>query len=242
METALAPAKPSVRIVGTSHVAHESTLRIKKAAVEFQPTHIAVELDRQRLLALRDRAKDPASARKRPPLSLAKQVGMTGYLFLLIAGWVQRKAGDILKVEPGLDMLAAVLLARDSKLPLALVDQDVRVTLKRISTLFTRREKFRLLGDILTAPFSKRNKELAKRVRLDRVPSDKVVKELLKELETRYPGLHRALVTERNIYMCTRVDAIARANPGARILLVIGAAHQEDIEKRMKAIGTVDVK
>jgi hypothetical protein len=32
--------------------------------------------------------------------------------------------------------------------------------------------------------------------------------------------------------MCARVDAIARANPGARILLVVGAAHAEDMRDR----------
>jgi pheromone shutdown protein TraB len=83
---------------------------------------------------------------------------------------------------------------------------------------------------------------MAKRVRLDRVPNDKIVRELLEELRSRYPGLHRALVSERNAHMCARVDSLARANPGARILLVVGAAHQEDIAARLRAVGTVDVE
>jgi len=236
------PVKPIILIVGTSHVAKESGRRIKVAAQAFQPTHVAVELDRARLQSLRERAANPGAKNARPPIAMARQVGATGYLFLLVASWLQRKVGDILKVQPGLDMLAAVQIARERQVPLALVDQDVRVTLRRVSALFTAREKLRLVGDVIASPFSKRHRALARRVRLDRVPSERVVRELLDEMRERYPGLYRALVEERNAHMCARVDALARANPGVRILLVVGAAHEEDIRCRLRAVGAVDVE
>lgn len=235
-------AHPSIRVVGTSHVAKESERRIREAADAFSPTIIAVELDRQRLKALQDRSADSAQGRAAPPLAMIRQVGATGYLFLLVAGWLQRKVGRILQVEPGLDMLAAVGLARERKLPLALVDQEIAGTLRRVSACFSAREKWRLVGDILTSPFSRRQRELAKRVRLDKVPSDAIVRELLGELRSRYPGLYRALVTERNAHMCARVDALARSHTGARILLVVGAAHKEDIEERLRNAGRVTLE
>src|SRR5690349_17084657 len=111
--------KAMLKIVGTSHVAQESAQAIRTAYEEFKPDTIAIELDKRRLQALHQRKA--GEKHERPPLSMVREVGLTGYLFILIASSLQKKVGDILKVEPGVDMLAGVELAAQHNLKLALV-------------------------------------------------------------------------------------------------------------------------
>ena len=48
-------------------------------------------------------------------------------------------------------MLTAVKLAKKHKIQLALIDQDIEITLKRLSQEITWREKFNFLADIIKA-------------------------------------------------------------------------------------------
>ena len=219
-------AQSEIRIIGTSHISKKSAAQIRKAFEEFQPDIIAVELDRRRLQSLQEMAAGKRPGR--PPLSLIRQVGLLGWLFLAIGGWLQRKLADIVKVMPGVDMLAAVQLSQEHEKRLALVDQDVAVTMRRLSKHITWREKARIVWDVLTAPFQRKKFN----VRLDGVPDEKTIKELMGMLRERYPSIYHALIVERNIVMATKLDRIARAHPG-KILLVVGAGHEEDLRERL---------
>ena len=105
--------KAKIKVIGTSHVAKRSVKEIEKVFEEFQPDIIAVELDKRRLQALMEQEKGEKD--QRLPFSLIKQVGVTGYLFAVIGKSVQKKMGNIMNVNPGVDMLQAVNLAKKNK-------------------------------------------------------------------------------------------------------------------------------
>jgi pheromone shutdown-related protein TraB len=225
---ALEIPKATIKIIGTSHIAKKSAEEIEKAIDSYQPDIVAVELDRRRLKALLDRAAGAKD--EKLPLSMIRQVGVTGYIFASVGKAAQQKMGSIMNVNPGVDMLAAVNAARKHKKELHLVDQDIMITMKRLSAKFTFREKIRVVWDIVAAPFQKEKYK----IRLDKVPDEKTINKLMGLLKERYPSLYEVIVLERNIVMARNLDAIVRRNPGKKILLVIGAGHGDDLRQRLK--------
>jgi pheromone shutdown protein TraB len=235
--TPVPSAKARIRIVGTSHIAHTSVREIEQTYARFQPDIIAVELDAGRLHALKERAAGKKA--ERLPLSVIKQIGVTGYLFAIIGGAVQKRMGNIMNVNPGVDMLTAVDLAQKNKKQLTLVDQDIIITMRRLSKEFTFKEKMRVLWDIVCAPFAKQKIK----IQLDKVPDEKTLDALMALLKERYPSIYSVLIVERNIVMATNIDAIVRKNPGKNIMLVIGAGHGDDLRvrlKRMEHLATIE--
>lgn len=218
--------KSQLVILGTSHISKDSAKEIQNVVEKFNPDAIAVELDMRRLRSLKDRQK---GEKQKLPLSLIRQTGVTGYLFLLIGSWIQKKLAGIVKVEPGVDMLAAVHAAAKHKKKLLLVDQDIMITMKNLRKQFTFKEKLRLVWDVIASPFQKQKLKID----LKKVPSKKIIKQLLGLMKQRYPGMYKSLLSDRNVHMCAQLDFYARMHQGQKILLVIGAGHEEDIRKRI---------
>jgi pheromone shutdown-related protein TraB len=207
-------------IIGTSHIAHESVRDIKKAFHDHNPDIVAVELDPRRLQGLL------SPPEKQSAIALIKEVGMSGFLFATIGRYLQKKLGDIVNMQPGTDMLTAVRLAQQHEKKVALIDRDILITLKRFSKAFTWKEKWRLVGDTLRSPFSKRL-----RIDLTTVPDKEVIHLLLSFFKKRYPGLHRVLVDERNHHMAKALVHIMRTHPDKKILAVVGAGHEDELAR-----------
>lgn len=208
----------NLTIIGTSHISESSIKEIEAEFFKSNPDIIAVELDRGRLEALLRNEKPNYSP------SLIRHIGVTGYLFAIIGGLLQKKLGSLVGVAPGSEMLKAAVLARDNKKRLALIDQDIRLTLKRLSKLFGFKEKLRMLFDVFRSPFDKKLQ-----INLKEVPNKQVIRQILKLIKTRYPGLYAALIGERNRHMAEKLAAIMHTHPDARILAVVGAGHEDDL-------------
>jgi pheromone shutdown-related protein TraB len=208
----------NVVIVGTSHIARESLNRINSVFSSFNPDIVCVELDRQRLHALLSNTKPSYS------ISSIKDYGLTGYLFIVIGGYIQRKLGNVVGIKPGSDMLSAVNLARSNSKRLELIDQDISITIKEFSRRFTFKEKMRLVVDILRSPFSKRM-----RIDLSKVPHEDLIRQLMQQLKSRYPNLYAVLIDDRNKIMARRIFRFSFKEPQKRILVVIGAGHEQDM-------------
>ena len=213
----------NVTIIGTSHIAENSVLEVESEFKRQDPGIVAIELDRGRLHALIKNEKPSYSPR------LIGQIGMTGYFFAVIGGLVQKRLGSLVGMNPGSEMLAAANLARNAKKKVALIDQDVRVTLRRLSQEFSFREKMRLLWDLIASPFSGQVK-----IDLRRVPEKELVRKLISMLKKRYPGIYKALIHERNHFMASRLCALALQFPGEKIIAVVGAGHEEEIAKLLE--------
>ena len=96
----------------------------------------------------------------------------------------------------------------------------------------------RLLWDVITAPFQKEKLKID----LKKVPPKKIIKMIVGHLKKYYPGIYKALLTERNVHMCVQLDSYARLHTGQKILLVVGAAHEDDLRKRLKQSSLFQVK
>lgn len=220
------------KILGTSHVAKGSVREIEHEIKSFQPDIVAIELDQNRLQALLTNQKTSFN-----PKIIAK-IGLMGYVFGLIGHIAQQKIGKKLNIMPGKDMLTAFKLARKHDLKVALIDQNVQITLRNVSKNFSMKERLKLVGEILESIiFKKRAQEKAKKklkninFNLNEVPSDEIITTMIGNLKEEYPGLHKALVEDRNKFMANNLCKLIKKNPHQRILAVVGAGHKEEMVK-----------
>lgn len=205
-------------VIGTSHIAKSSLNEIESVFQKENPGLVAVELDHNRLYSLLSNKKPNYSP------SMIRQLGLKGYLFAIIGGIIQQKLGDLVGIKPGSDMLRAVQLAQANNKKLALIDRDIQVTLARLSKTIRWKEKLHFIVDVFSAPFSKKMK-----IDLNKVPEKELIKKLLNLMKKRYPGLHKALVEERNAIMALRLKTLMENYPKDKILAVIGAGHEDDL-------------
>jgi pheromone shutdown-related protein TraB len=229
-------------IIGTSHIAKQSMQEIEEAFNRLKPSIVAVELDRRRLHGLLTDEKSKVD------FSSIRHIGVKGYLFATLGGWMQRKMGNVVGVAPGSEMKLAVQLARKEHIKIALIDQDIEVTLRKFSQRLTWREKFRFLGDIIRSVLFKKKvmRELGienEKVDLAKVPDKALVSKLIKQLEKRYPNVYDVLVKQRNKVMANNLAKLMHQYPDDAVLAVVGAGHEEDMLKMVKdrMEGKVDV-
>tara|TARA_Y100000310_G_scaffold308996_1_gene352644 strand:+ start:342 stop:1028 length:687 start_codon:yes stop_codon:yes gene_type:complete len=219
----------NLTIIGTSHIAKQSMQEIEDAVSKEKPDIIAIELDKKRFIALMHKKKGKED---RIRLRDIRRIGIKGYLFSLIGGYIQKKLGKIVGVAPGSEMKKAVRLAKKNKLQIALIDQDIELTLKRFSKSFTWKEKWHIIEDIVKGLLFRKN---AVKFDLAKVPDKEIVKKLMKQVKERYPNLYKVLVTERNRIMANNLFNIMKSHPNKKILAVVGAGHAEDMMKIIEA-------
>jgi pheromone shutdown-related protein TraB len=227
-------------LIGTSHIAKQSLREIEAAFSAHHPAVVAVELDRKRLHGLLHEEKTKVG------LSHITKIGVKGYLFATLGGWMQRKLGSVVGVSPGSEMKLAVELARKNNAKIALIDQDIEVTLRKFSQRLSWREKFRFIGDIFKSLFFKkrmmREMGITPDFDLSKVPDKVLVRKLIKQLEKRYPNVYEVLVRERNSIMANNLAKLMHLTD-VKILAVVGAGHEEEmlalVKKRME--GKADV-
>ena len=210
-------------LVGTAHISQASIDQVKKAIEEEKPDCVGVELDAQRFEQLQQ------GSRWRE-MDLVKVIREgKGYLFLLniLLANIQRQLGDQVGVKPGEEMLAAVNAAREKNIPVALLDRDVRITLKRAMARMSALEKFKLLYAVLLALFEMH--EPLTKEKVEELKQQDTLNALLKELGREAPGVKQVLVDERDQFIANKILA---AN-GKKIVAVVGAGHIEGIQKHL---------
>jgi pheromone shutdown-related protein TraB len=214
-------------IIGTSHVSKESKEKIRHAFETFKPDVICIELDRNRFYALMNPDKVKGG---RPSL---RQLGMTGYLFAVIGKALQKKLGNLTGMNPGEEMLMGATLAKNNNLRLELIDQDAAITLRNMSKKVRFGEKMRIVGDVLTAPFSKK-----KQIKIDinKIPDEQVILELMEKMKDRYKGFYNVLLEDRNKFMAKKIYLLMKNAPEKKVMAIVGAGHVDGIKKHINSL------
>jgi len=212
-------------IIGTSHIAKQSLDDVERAINVEKPDIIALELDRRRLYSL---FKKPGRIR----IYDIKKIGIKGFVFSLIGAWAGKKLGKMVGVMPGSEMKKAVKLAKKNKIKIALIDQDIEITLRKFSKSLTWKEKWNFFADVVKAVFSKKK---TLEFDLTKVPSKKVIKKLVGQVKKRFPNVYNVLIEERNHIMAENLRKIMEMHPDKKILAIVGAGHEDDILNLIKS-------
>ena len=215
-------AHGKVQVIGTSHVAAESISLVRSRIESTKPDIVAVELDARRAHALLHGAKPRLS------LGMVRVMGVKGFLFFALASFLQRKIGQVVGVEPGSDMKAALEAAIKANAKIALIDRSIELTMRRLDRALTWKERARFFADMLVGPFSREVRELGS-VDLRKVPSREVISKVLALLKAKYPALYAVLVEERNEHMANALADIVRRHPDSSVVAVVGAGHEDSL-------------
>lgn len=221
----------NLSIIGTSHIARQSIDNVKNTILDEKPDIVALELDKNRLYGLMHDQKRKISIADIP------KIGFKGFLFSWVGSIIQKKLGDYVGVAPGSEMKTAIRLAKKQKARIALIDQNIEITLKRFSRALTWKEKWNLLVDIFKGVVLRKN-ELEdlniKKLDLTKVPTQEVIRKLINKMRERYPNICRVLIDERNKIMARNLSYLMKEHPEKNILAVVGAGHEEEIIELIK--------
>lgn len=220
-----------IYLVGTAHVSDESVELIEKTIEEVKPDLVAVELCEQRQQAIKEK--------KRWSETEITEVIKSGkiYLFLtqLLLSNFQRKIGEDVGVKAGSDMIKAVEISREKGIEVALVDRDIKITLRRALNTMSLIEKFKILLAFLTDLVAgvEVDKEL-----IEKLKEKDLLSELMDELSREAPSVKKVLVDERDEYIASKIlDGKAK-----KIVAVVGAGHIKGIHKMLESGKTTPVK
>lgn len=202
-----------IRVYGTSHVSYESIELIDEKLEQHDPDIVALELDTARLEAL-----------------ISDQDNSQGPIFIRLLRYFQQKVGEKTGVMPGDEMLHAIHRAETQGRDLALIDQDIRVTLQRLKNI-RRKEKVKAAGSIFLGLL------LPGAFDLSTIPKDAKIDELLEETKHRFPGIYRVLVQERNDYMAAALEQLQNEHPEKDIVAFVGAGHKEELRRMLEEAG-----
>ena len=215
----------NILIIGTSHIAQQSINEVEDIITKELPDVVALELDPARFHALLNKDKS-----KRIRLRDMRHIGVKAWAFARIGEYAERTLGERVGVTPGSEMVAAAATAKKHNLSIALIDQSLDVTLKRLSKGITWKEKFRFAGELISAPFSKKKVKF----NLTQVPKQEMISEMVGHVKKKYPNVYRVLVHERNIYMAKHLFTLMQHHE--KIIAVVGAGHEKEMIEEIKKL------
>jgi pheromone shutdown protein TraB len=200
-------------VVGTTHVDKSSVERVRRTISETQPSIVALELDEERLWALRD----PDRGRLDSPV----HSGLLPWLLALL----ERSVGHLTDVFPGSEMLEAAEEAQRVGARVVMIDKPIATILRELGSMpFL--EKVKIGVDVVVALFTigtrRRSTQLA----------DASLDKLMAEFDAKYPTLSRILVNERDRYMADRLQEILRSTTG-QVIAVVGLGHVKGIMQHL---------
>ena len=220
-----------LKFIGTSHISPVSINEVGTTILTYSPDIICLELDMSRFLALTNKA-----IRKKYSFKNATSLVLT-----LIGSYIEKKLARIVNTSPGDEMKKAVELAKKNNIRIELIDQNINITLKKLSDI-GRKEKFRILKDIikgffislLPKSFFKKSKYESMNFDLIKVPEEKIIHKILNQVKKTYPKIYNVLIEERNEFMANNIKKLISNNPDKKILVIVGAGHVSGIKALLK--------
>jgi pheromone shutdown-related protein TraB len=209
-------------LIGTAHISKGSVDLVRRVIENETPDCVCVELDARRYETLSKKKQWESLDLKK----IIRKKQLSTLLFNLMLASYQKKLGNQLGVLPGTELLVAVRTAEKNRIPIALCDRDVRVTLRRAWHATSFFKKSYLLASLFAGLFDRT--EITEE-KLNELKKTDLLSELMLELGKVLPELKRVLIDERDTFLSERI----KKAEGKRIVAVVGAGHVEGIKKAL---------
>ncbi len=214
-------------IIGTAHVSRASAEAVKKLAGSGDFDAIAVELCQARYDAL-------TAERKWTDLDLFKVIRQrkAGLVMANLAlSAYQRRIAEQFGIEPGAEMRAAAVAAKERGLPLQLVDRDLATTLRRSYASVPWYKRLYLMAGLALGMVSS---EEIDEESIEKLKEGDILESTFTEFAEQSPELFEALISERDRYMAARLREENADAAGRKVLVVIGAGHMAGLSDHLE--------
>ncbi len=213
-------------LLGTAHVSRASVDAVRAAIATGNYDAVAVELDPQRLQSL----TDPEALGKLDLLKVLREGKAALFAANLGLAAYQRRLAEQLGIEPGAELKAAALDARERGLPLHLIDRDVGTTFRRASSRLGWWGRAKLGGGLVAALFAD---EAVDADAIEKLKQGDMLEASFGEFAAGNPALYEAVIDERDRYMAARLRELPRAAHDAigprHVLAIVGAGHLQGL-------------
>jgi len=211
-------------LIGTAHISQQSADLVRKVIEEEKPDVVCVELDEKRYQSLSDKKKWEELDLK----NVIKEKQLSTLLINILLASYQKKLGEKLGVNPGVELLEAAKTAKENNIPIELCDRDVRITLRRAWNSMSFWQKLKFLTAGLAGVFEK--EELSEE-KLTELRKTDVLNEMMTELGKVMPVLKSVLIDERDIYLAQKI----KESIGNKVIAVVGAGHLNGIVDQLNS-------
>lgn len=200
-----------IHIFGTSHVSQESLDLVEEKIEEINPEVVALELDTLRLNSLLNDRKEKQG----------------GSLFVRLLQFFQESVGKKTGVMPGEEMLHAYRTAKKNGIDVALIDQDIRVTVDKLKGV-SFWEKLKAGAQLVVGMLIPGSFDIAQEI-----PEEELIEQLLFEMKFKFPEMYDVLVEQRNLHMAESLKMLENDTEGD-IVAFVGAAHRKALVKEFE--------
>lgn len=214
-------------LIGTAHVSRASAEAVREMSTSGEFDAIAVELCQARYDSL-------TAERKWTDLDLYKilREGKAGLVMANLAlSAYQRRIAEQFGIEPGAEMRAAAVAAKELDLPLQLIDRDLATTLKRSYARVPWYKRLYLMAGLALGMVSS---EEIDEESIEKLKEGDILESTFTEFAEHSPELYEALIAERDRYMAARLREDNQGAEGRKVLVVIGAGHMDGLAKHLE--------
>ncbi len=203
---------PSLMIIGTAHVIDLSS-PLEGYIRDFEPTTVALELDRERWFALQTNAKSTNAP-----------------FFLKILSNIQKYLGEHFGSSPGSEMLVAGKVANSLGAEIKLIDKAIMPTIMGAWKNMPWIELWRMMKEGIFSLIGRSDYNFG-----NSMVSGDFSKEL-DEFSEHYPVTKFHLIDRRDTHMCKNLVKLLRHNPNSRIVAVVGEGHVDGMNSKLRTI------
>lgn len=216
-----------VVVLGTAHVSRASADKVRALVDTGEFDAVAIELCESRQRAM----LDPDAVGRMDLFSVMRQGQAPMIAASLALGAYQQRLAEQYGIEPGAEMRAAMDVALDRGLPLALIDRDLGLTLRRTYRAVPWWQRMGLIGGLFGSVLSR---EKIDESEIERLKEGDMLESTFSEFAEQSEDLYRTLIHERDQYMAAHLRRLAESGNHRRILAVVGAGHLSGIATQVE--------
>lgn len=210
----------AVYLVGTAHVSPASAVLVDRVIREQRPDTVCLELCSSRYETL----TNPERWKETDLYSVIRDGRAYVLMAQLALAAFQRKLAREFKIRPGEEMHRAMKAAAATGAEVALVDREIRTTLKRAWAGAGFGAMVRMVWSLVASLF---NRETVTAEEIEKLKGNDELTVMLEEFSGALPGVKTALIDERDQYLAEKI----RRAPGRRVVAVVGAGHVPGIKR-----------
>lgn len=213
-----------ITVLGTAHVSKASADKVRELLCSGDYDSVALELCPNRYQAL----IDPEAITRLDLLQVIRQGKGAMVTASLALGAFQQRIAKQLDVQPGAEMKVAIEFANKLNLPIALIDRDIGITLKRIYRNVPFFRRLKVLSGLIASVIAHRTVSEGE---IEELKQGDMLEATFNQFAESAPDIYLPLVDERDRYMVARLFENAVRSDCRRMLVVVGAGHLKGMIK-----------